>query len=314
MIDHLKGIRENLNRYIAGEILRKELASHILKKKKPCRFVLLSHFGLDCRTRAVRVHGHTPVMGAGLSARPLPVTPPEPSYDASLYDADAKWPGAASPRKDQNTTVSHPEPSGLVIVHDGAWETYREDFMIQLRGFAGFEFWQGVRSRDDFERLRSVFEQECGTPLVSMGPLPKRPEFIQMSPWKWACYLRETRSGLQRWLDAAISSRLCDNMLWRTLLSRALDVKVSQTCPDAWLDLAHAVLGLPTMMNIMSFLEEPKDVVRLCNLSAGWICHGTVPFCPKQWEAWPVLFCGSKLGVGTKETCKSFNAASRLCL
>lgn len=40
------------------------------------------------------------------------------------------------------------------------------------------------------------------------------------------------------------------------------------------------------MMNIMSFLEEPADVARLCYLSAGWICHSTAPYCPKQWETW----------------------------
>lgn len=227
-------------------------------------------------------------MGASISGKPAAAVTAEPSYDASLYDADGKWPHAASPRKmpeESSLDMHHlATPSGLVIVHDAAWDTYREDFMIQLRGFAGFEFWQGVRSRDDFERLRIVFEKECGDD-VGMGPLPKRPEFIQMSTWKWACYLRETRSGLQRWLDAAIRSKLCDSMLWRSLLlSQACSVDAP--CPEAWLDLSHAVLGLPTMMNIMSFLEEPRDVARLCNLSAGWICHSSAAFCPKQWEPW----------------------------
>lgn len=227
-------------------------------------------------------------MGANFSGGPLAV---EPSYDVSLYDADAKYPDAASPCKTEQNSLdlNHPAPSGLVIVHDGAWETYREDFTIQLKGFGGFEFWQGVRSRDDFERLREVFEMECGTfgagPMGLLGPLPKRPEFIQMNHWKWACYLRETRSGLQRWLDTAIRTKLCDSMLWRHLLLNQANFQV-QPADAAWLDLAHAVLGLPTMMNIMSFLEEPADVARLCYLSAGWICHSTAPYCPKQWETW----------------------------
>ncbi len=258
-------------------------------------------------------------MGAGLSE---PVLVTETAYHAAVHDPDGKWPGAsprkeptpdffasrgspasvldpdgkwpcASPRKALTDASDAPSrgscsPSGFVTVHDDAWDTYREDFIIQVRGFAGFDFWQGVRSRDDFERLCQAFHKDMGaSALNALAPLPRRPDFIQMSPWKWACYLRDTRSGLQGWLDGAIETNLCDCKLWRSFFLCQPTLGVAQLpSADAWHDLSHAVLGLPTMISIMSFLEEPSDVARLCYFSAGWIRHASESFCPKQWETW----------------------------
>jgi len=271
-------------------------------------------------------------MGAGLSE---PVLVTETAYHAAVHDPDGKCPGAspckestpdfflsrgsptsvldpdgkwpsASPRKALTDSSDAPSrgsysPSGFVTVHDDAWDTYQEDFIIQMRGFAGFDFWQGVRSRDDFERLRQAFHKDMGvSALNALAPLPRRPDFIQMSPWKWACYLRDTRSGLQGWLDCAIETNLCGSKLWRSFFLCQPTLGVAQLpTADAWHDLSHAVLGLPTMISIMSFLEEPSDVARLCYFSAGWIRHASESFCPKQWETmyadrWPAFYEAQK--------------------
>lgn len=297
-----------------------------------CRFAIVSHFGPKKVRQLPSVAGLLITMGAGLSE---PVLVTETAYHAAVHDPDGKCPGAspckestpdfflsrgsptsvldpdgkwpcASPRKALTDSSDAPSrgsysPSGFVTVHDDAWDTYQEDFIIQMRGFAGFDFWQGVRSRDDFERLRQAFHKDMGaSALNALAPLPRRPDFIQMSPWKWACYLRDTRSGLQGWLDCAIETNLCDSKLWRSFFLCQPTLGVAQLpSADAWHDLSHAVLGLPTMISIMSFLEEPSDVARLCYFSAGWIRHASESFCPKQWETW--LEFGSTWQVSASE-------------
>lgn len=109
-----------------------------------------------------------------------------------------------------------------------------------------------------------------------------------MDPWKWACYLRETRSGLQSWLDVAIGG---DETQWRGFL---LQQRLKDSSEE-WSLSSHAVLGLPTMMEIASFLEEPSDVANLCYYTARWLCHSSRPLCAKQWEKmyadrWPALY------------------------
>ncbi|CAK9078009.1 unnamed protein product [Durusdinium trenchii] len=182
--------------------------------------------------------------------------------------------------------------AGFVTVHNDAWETYRDDFVVQLRGLAGFEFWQGVRSRDDFEQLFAALE-------AKRSPLPRRPDFIQMSPWNWACYLRETRSELQACLDEALRGNLSEEH-WRCfLLPLGFVCRVQHISEDLWATSSHAVLGLPIMGNILGFLEEPADVARLCYFTSRCLRQSSAPLCGPQWEQmyidrWPALYQAQK--------------------
>ncbi|CAK8995497.1 F-box protein At2g41170 [Durusdinium trenchii] len=179
--------------------------------------------------------------------------------------------------------------AGFVTVRNDAWETYRDDFVVQLRGLAGFEFWQGVRSRDDFEQLFAALE-------AKRSPLPRRPDFIQMSPWNWACYLRETRSELQACLDEALRGNLSEEH-WRCFLLH--QAPVASISEDLWATSSHAVLGLPIMGNILGFLEEPADVARLCYFTSRCLRQSSAPLCGPQWEQmyidrWPALYQAQK--------------------
>ncbi|CAJ1398105.1 unnamed protein product [Effrenium voratum] len=163
---------------------------------------------------------------------------------------------------------------GQVLVPEEAWRTYQDNFVVQMHGLPGCGFWQGIRSRGDFEDLRHGLEEEKDWTASAAFAQPL--EYVNLQPWKWTCYMRDTRSCLQTWLDEVLTSDLCGSDSFREFLFR----QPPATSGDA----AQTVLALPIMGHILSFLEQPSDVASLSSLTSKSLNYSGTTLCNRQWE------------------------------
>ena len=179
-----------------------------------------------------------------------------------------------------------------VFVHSLASGIFRDEFVVQLDNVADVQFWQGIRSRYHFERLHEELGCEHGGTTIQ--PLPgRKAEYFKMQPVVWTLYMHDSGSLLQAWLNQVIRAGFGRSGSFKRFLShQAVPQPVSIR---GWDTLSHMILALPMMDDVVSFLEEPLDVINLCELTSKTISQNGKLLCAHQWERmyaerWPAFY------------------------
>ena len=225
--------------------------------------------------------------------------------DRQAADPDGKWSvGSLTPNTDAAKhcatgfgmdvpDIRHQDAaSARVFVHALASGTFRDEFVVQFNSVADVGFWQGVRSRFDFDRLHDELGREHGGTMIP--PLPKRKaEYFKMQPLLWTLYMHETGVFLEEWLNKVIKAGFGRTGSFKRFLShQAIPKPISIR---GWDSLSHMIFALPMMDDVVGFLEEPLDVANLCELSSRTVCQNSKFLCAKQWERmyaerWPAFY------------------------
>ena len=225
--------------------------------------------------------------------------------DRQAADPDGKWcVGDLTPKTeaakqcpgfgiDAESPVEVPQKamSARVFVHSLASGSFRDEFVVQFNNVADVGFWQGVRSRCDFDRLYEDLGSEHGGTMIQ--PLPNRKaDYFRMQPLVWSVYMHESGTFLENWLNAVIQAGFGRTGSFKRFLSnQPIRQPVSI---HGWDSVSHMIFALPMMDDVVDFLEEPLDIVRLCELSSNTIFQNGKLFCAKQWERmyaerWPAF-------------------------
>mmetsp|Transcript_18929 Transcript_18929/g.35481 ORF Transcript_18929/g.35481 Transcript_18929/m.35481 type:complete len:452 (+) Transcript_18929:39-1394(+) len=221
-----------------------------------------------------------------------------------VVDPDGKWMvGPPTPKaedkdgvvafgiKQEVSRATKSTSLAMVFVHELATGCFQDEFVVQLTNVADVEFWQGIRSRYDFECLHAELGKESG--LTMIDPLPNRKaEYFKMQPLVWTLYMRESSALLQRWLNGVIDAGWVRTGSFKRFLSCQAK---PHSAPCGWDSLPHMIFALPVMGDIVNYLEEPLDVVNLCEFTSKTIYHSSKVLRAEQWkrmyaERWPAFF------------------------
>eukprot|EP00437_Effrenium_voratum_P002922 CAMPEP_0181430584 /NCGR_PEP_ID=MMETSP1110-20121109/17799_1 /TAXON_ID=174948 /ORGANISM="Symbiodinium sp., Strain CCMP421" /LENGTH=451 /DNA_ID=CAMNT_0023553905 /DNA_START=39 /DNA_END=1394 /DNA_ORIENTATION=- len=217
-------------------------------------------------------------------------------------DPDGKWlVGSLTPKSESaknnavnfgfNDSLQQDPASARVFAHSLASGTFKDEFVVQLKGVADVQFWQGVRCRSDFEQLHEELGREHGGEIIQ--PLPNRTaEYFKMQPVVWSVYMHESSVGLEDWLNQVIDAGFGRAGSFKRFLSN--QATQGPTGIHGWDSASHMILSLPMLDDVINFLEEPLDVAHLCELSSKTIFENGKLFCPTQWERmyaerWPAF-------------------------
>lgn len=170
---------------------------------------------------------------------------------------------------------------------------FASEFDIHMVGVAGFGDWQGMRSKEDFERMHKDLQSECS--WTELPPLPFRTNvnLPQFSPILSRCQSEWTSSELQVWLKMVIDSGLATSQAFRSFSGLSCPPCKASSSQDEALSLL--VLDTPILNEIAEFLDCPKDFARISAMVSKSTHDAHAVISGRHWERmykqrWPAFF------------------------
>jgi len=214
------------------------------------------------------------------------------SYEVDGYSLEAereqinRWKrssGWARHRAESLTKLRASSATVLVEVGLG-WQ-----FTVTMSNVIGVCNWQGKRSAEDFESLYHGIQTECSPVDLSPPPGLHHPLDVFLSPLIWSFTSRETGTALQKWLTEVIEAGLQTSQAFQEFAGCQ-----TRFSADALNEPSNVTLSLPIMSEILSFLDEPRDLCHAAAMVSKSIKESSADLQAMHWERiykarWPAF-------------------------